>query len=65
MRHVKVAENVRAKGAIELFVVDVLKRRLLVLVGCIIHEDMQPTELTHGTLDRVLADGRLSHVAGE
>ena len=64
-RHVEVAEHVGAEGALELLGVELGRIVDLVLLGGVVHQDVDAAELLDGALDRLPAEHLVADVAGE
>ena len=64
-RDIEVSEDIRPERLIELFVSDVGQRFLMVLVGGIVDEDVQPSELTGRAVYRLTAEPWVLYVAGD
>src|SRR5438270_584645 len=62
--HIEVAEDVGSEGSFELLLRDVFKLFLMMLVSSIVDEHIQLAELLHSLFDRLAAEIRVAHVAG-
>jgi hypothetical protein len=62
-RHVEVAVNIGAKRAIELLIGDVLDRFLVLLIGGIVDDDIEPAKRVDRAFDGFRTKFRLLHVA--
>ena len=63
LRHEEIAEDVRAEGAFELFGGDVFDAVLRVLLGGVVHENVEAAELFHGLVDNATADLFVADIA--
>jgi hypothetical protein len=62
-RHIKEREYIRSEGALELHAGDLGKIILGVLLGGVIHEDVETPERTYGVLHDLLAEGLIADIA--
>jgi hypothetical protein len=64
-REVEVGVDVRPERLVPLGVVDLVERRLVLLVRGVVDEDVEPAELAHGALHRRGAERGVLDVAGD
>ena len=64
-RHIEIRVDVRAERSIELFVGDVLDRFLVLLIGGVVDEDIQPAKHFDRAVDGLGAEFRILHIAGD
>jgi len=65
LRQVEHRKNIGTEGALELLRRDLFQTLLHVLLGGIVHQDIEAPELAHNALDNVLAEGLVAYVAAD